>query len=472
VGDGAFWEMHDLLYERQDQWSGNNDAPQLFIEMAGELGIDEAAFEACLTGGEYAAVVQEDFALGQADGVTGTPAFRINGAAVSGAQPFEAFQQQIDYFLAGGQPPTLEVAADSFRSLGDPNAPVVVTEFSDYQCPACSTVEQQVIPALIEQYVDTGKVRFVYREFPLPQLHPNATLASQAAYCAGQEDRYWDMHELLFAQQQQWGELADPAAQFVTYAQELGLDDEDFAACLTSDEAQVYVQGETMIGQELGVNATPFFFVGDLPIRGGLPIEELGQVIDYVADGGPPPNIVPQAPDWRVQGDMTSGSVRAVTVAFLNYADAQSAQHVEDVWPQIQESYVDSGKTIYVLHPWFDQLDTPAGYAAVAAVCADRQDSGWEMHETLFAEQESWVGADDVPAALAGIADELALDVDVFEACQDSGEARIEAQSDKIVALIYGVPGAPVFLFNNGQGEQGSPAFEQFQSILDSIVGP
>jgi protein-disulfide isomerase len=125
--------MHDELFEGQAQWSGNPEAESVFKGMAGKLGLDQAQFDACLDEGKYADKVIADYQEGAALGVTGTPAFRINGAALSGAQPFSAFQQQIDYFLAGGEAPSLEVDAGSYRSLGQADAPVVVTEFSDYQ---------------------------------------------------------------------------------------------------------------------------------------------------------------------------------------------------------------------------------------------------------------------------------------------------------------------------------------------------
>jgi protein-disulfide isomerase len=125
--------MHDELFETQEQWSGNPDAEAIFKGMAGDLGLDQAQFDACLDEGKYADKVLADYQEGAALGITGTPAFRINGAALSGAQPFSAFQQQIDYLLAGGETPSLEVDADSFRSLGQADAPVVVTEFSDFQ---------------------------------------------------------------------------------------------------------------------------------------------------------------------------------------------------------------------------------------------------------------------------------------------------------------------------------------------------
>jgi protein-disulfide isomerase len=130
---GAYWEMHDVLFENQDKWSGAQDVEKTLTELSGDLGLDQAAFEACLKEGRYTDRVTADYQEGLAAGVTGTPAFRINGAPLSGAQPFSAFQQQIEYYLAGGVEPTMEVDADSFRSMGQADAPVVVTEFSDYQ---------------------------------------------------------------------------------------------------------------------------------------------------------------------------------------------------------------------------------------------------------------------------------------------------------------------------------------------------
>lgn len=125
--------MHEALFDSQGEWSGNQNAQGTFEDLAGELGLDKSEFEACMAEGRYSARVEADMQEGIAEGVTGTPAFRINGAVLSGAQPFEAFQQQIEYYLAGGQEPELEVAADSFRSMGSADAPVVITEFSDFQ---------------------------------------------------------------------------------------------------------------------------------------------------------------------------------------------------------------------------------------------------------------------------------------------------------------------------------------------------
>lgn len=466
---GAFWEMHDALFEEQAQWSGNADAGQVFAELAKGLGLDVGRFETCLESGEYAARVQADYQEGVGQDVTGTPAFFVNGVFLSGAQPFAAFQEQIDYFLSGGTAPSVEVSADSYRSIGVADAPVVVTEFSDYQCPACASVEQQVIPALLEQYVDSGKVRFVYREFPLSSIHPNAQKASEAAICAGEQGKYWEMHDRLFGNQAMWGAETDPSGVFKGFAKEIGVDTGVFNQCLDSGEAAVIVRGDLMAGQSLGVNATPYFFINDLPIRGGLPIETLGQVIDYVAAGGASPQIVPAGDDWHLLGNLQSA--RAVTVAFVDYSSAESAEHASQVLPRLQETYVDTGKMVYVLHPWFDERDSAGAQGAIAAECAGSQGEYWRMHDLLFANQGSWLSAEDPAVQFTGYAESLGMDVDGFRTCLDSEDAALEAQEGKIVGILYGVPGAPVFLFNNGQGQQGSPSFDEFQAIIDSIIG-
>jgi protein-disulfide isomerase len=130
---GKYWYMNELLFERQSEWSSLEDMASVFKKYAGELSLDQAQFDACLDGKKYAARIQADQQEGQQANVTGTPTFLINGAPLVGAQPFSAFQKQLDYYLAGGTAPELIVAADSFRSQGKADAPMVITEFSDFQ---------------------------------------------------------------------------------------------------------------------------------------------------------------------------------------------------------------------------------------------------------------------------------------------------------------------------------------------------
>jgi protein-disulfide isomerase len=326
-----------------------------------------------------------------------------------------------------------------------------------------------VIPELIKQYVDTGKVRFVSREFPLNSIHSAAQKAAEAAVCAGKQNKYWEMHEQLFASQDEWpAEGADPTSFFKNYAKDLGLDTAAFNQCLDAGEAAMIVQGDLLTGESLGVNSTPSFFINDLPISGGLPIESLGQVIDYVATGAPTPEIVPSADDWHLRGNPQTA--RAVTVAFVDYASPESRQHAVEVLPELLKTYIEPGKLAYVLHPWSSSADSPSAQAAAAAECAGQQGKGWEMHDKLFAEQEAWTKAAEPRQSFADYAQSLGLDVDKFKACLDSDWAKQRVQAGNVVAALYGVPGAPVFLFNNGQGQQGSPSFEEFKTVIDSIL--
>jgi protein-disulfide isomerase len=325
-----------------------------------------------------------------------------------------------------------------------------------------------VIPDLIERYVDSGKVRYIYREFPLTNIHPAAQKASEAALCAGEQDRYWEMNEHLFEKQSEWSQAENPVDNFKAYAEDLGLETNAFNDCLDSGQTSVIVQGDGLAAQSLGVNATPYFFINDLAIRGGLSIDRLGQIIEYTAAGGEPPEIVPPAGDVHLRGDTQTAG--AITVAFVDYSNPESAQHALEVLPSLLDQYVETGQLVYVLQPWVAQMDSPGARAAIAAECAGEQGKYWEMHDQLFEEQTTWSGAEDTTALFLDDADSLELDTDQFEECLDSEWASLRVQAGSVVAALYGVPGAPVFLFNNGQGQQGSPTLEEFQTIIDSIV--
>jgi len=130
---GQYWAMHDALFNGQDEWTDSQDGVTIFKGMAGTLKLDQAKFDSCLDGNKYAQKVQADVQEGAQAGVSGTPAFFINGISLSGAQSFDTFKQKIEYVLAGGEAPSLTVPPDSYRSMGQADAPVVITEFSDFQ---------------------------------------------------------------------------------------------------------------------------------------------------------------------------------------------------------------------------------------------------------------------------------------------------------------------------------------------------
>jgi protein-disulfide isomerase len=326
-----------------------------------------------------------------------------------------------------------------------------------------------VIPDLIEQYVDTGKVRYVYREFPLTSIHPAAQKASEAAVCAGQQDKYWAMNEKLFSTTEEWGAQEDPTKLFKSYAQELGLDTAAFNGCLDSGEAAAVVQADLMAGETFGVSATPYFFINELPIRGGLPIEALGKVIDYAAAGGSTLEILPAGEDPRVRGDRQTA--RAVAVAFVDYANPESSEHARTVLPELMEQYVDSGELLYVIHPVSDGDGSPGAEAAAAVECAGQQGKYWEMHDLLFEEQGTWASADDPASSFSDYAATVDLDVGEFEECLDSEWASLRVLASTAVAAILGIADAPAYLFNDGQMPRNLSTFEEFEATISAILG-
>jgi protein-disulfide isomerase len=140
---------------------------------------------------------------------------------------------------------------------GDEKAPVTMIEYSDYQCPFCGRHYREVLPLLLKDYVDTGKLKFVMREFPITSIHANAMAASKAALCAGDQGKYWEMHNLLFENQRQLG-----AEQLTSYAQSLNLNMDTFTPCLDDDSVEQKVQSDLASGAKLGMRGTPGFFIG------------------------------------------------------------------------------------------------------------------------------------------------------------------------------------------------------------------
>lgn len=162
---------------------------------------------------------------------------------------------------------------------GDPDAPVTIVEFTDYQCTFCKRHFDETDPQIQADYVDTGQVRYVIRDLPL-SFHANAAKAAEAARCAGDQDQYWEMHDALFANQDAWANLSDPTSAFSGYAQELGLNTGNFDNCLNSGTHAQAVQDDLALAQELGASGTPTFFINGNQLVGAQPLASFQAVID------------------------------------------------------------------------------------------------------------------------------------------------------------------------------------------------
>jgi len=162
-------------------------------------------------------------------------------------------------------PQIIKVSIDDDPFKGDEDAPVTIVEFSDFQCPFCGRFYEQTLPSIIENYVDTGKVKFVYRDLPLDSIHPNARSVHIAAECADEQGKFWGYHDMLFDNQSEWGRLssADLQSTLTKYASDLGLESASFEACLESDAIADEVNKDTLDAARYGATGTPAFFIGN-----------------------------------------------------------------------------------------------------------------------------------------------------------------------------------------------------------------
>ena len=165
-------------------------------------------------------------------------------------------------------------------AFGPKDAPITIIEFSDYQCPYCVKWDTEVYQRLLQTYPD--KIRFVYRDFPLYSLHPEAGPAAEAADCAGEQGRYYDYHDKLFS-----GEFELGANAYSQYATELGLDKAKFEDCMTSHRFKDEVTADYQYASNLGVRSTPTFFINGIALIGAQPLEAFQQIIDKELSGQP-----------------------------------------------------------------------------------------------------------------------------------------------------------------------------------------
>ena len=161
---------------------------------------------------------------------------------------------------------------------GNAAAKITIVEFADYQCPFCERFEQTVAPALLKQYVDSGKVSFVYKHSAF--LGQESIWAAQAAECAADQGKFWEFHDLLFKKQNGENVGTFTKENLIKYAQELKLDATKFDPCLNNDETLPRVQADTLEGRNAGVSGTPTFFINGKPLVGAQPLTAFQQQID------------------------------------------------------------------------------------------------------------------------------------------------------------------------------------------------
>ncbi|PIR70131.1 MAG: hypothetical protein COU46_03195 [Candidatus Niyogibacteria bacterium CG10_big_fil_rev_8_21_14_0_10_42_19] len=158
--------------------------------------------------------------------------------------------------------------------LGNPDAPVTIAEFGDFQCPFCEKFHNGARKEIVEKYVKSGQVKLIWRHFPLETIHPYAKPASIASECAGEQGKFWEYHTTLFSNQN-----ALAKDNLIQYAGDLGLNTVAFESCLVSGKYDQKVQSEFNLGRLLNISGTPTYFINGLFMEGALPFKEIESVI-------------------------------------------------------------------------------------------------------------------------------------------------------------------------------------------------
>lgn len=177
-------------------------------------------------------------------------------------------------------------AADTagFRGyvMGSDSAKVEITEYADYQCPFCQTFDQLQLPTIKQDLIDSGRLRWRYRDFPLQQ-HPFSRLAAHSAACADEQSKYWEQHRRIYEGQQDWAESRDAAPIFRQYAQGNGLNLARYDACMQSAKYAGRIQASYDEGVRVGVSGTPTLLVGGRLYQGRLDSDAIARLVDSLA---------------------------------------------------------------------------------------------------------------------------------------------------------------------------------------------
>ena len=517
AGDEAFWKFHDLAFKSQRNLTDAN-----FEKWAVEAGADAEKFNTAYKAKKYSAKVDADIKLAADIGAGGTPAFRINGVTLSGAQPFEKFKAVVDEQLKAAQalvasgtpknrvyseltkknakaapgaenkpgqdaqkPPEeddatiwkVPVNADDPQK-GPEDALVTIVEFSEFQCPFCKRVGPTT-----KQITDTyGKdVRIVWKDNPLgfhPRAFPAATLAFMAYKQKG-HDAFWKAHDLLFESQPK---LEDTDLERI--AGEVGLSWPAVKKAIDGGTYKTQISADQDLANDLNARGTPHFFVNGRRVKGAQPFEKFKSLIDeelrkanaLVARGTARSKVYdeimkagkePPPPDKKEIGDAPSDSPskgsKNAKVVIQEFSDFQ-CPYCKRVIPTVEEvmkKYSNDVRLVWRHMPLPFHKDAPLASEATIEAKKQKGDSAfWQFHDKLWQVQGEPEGLKR--ESLDKIAQELGLDMTAFKNALDARTHKARVDADAAAGQKAGIRGTPGFVINGYfiSGAQPLPAFE------------
>jgi len=513
-GSDAFWKFHDSAFANQQALSDEN-----YEKWAKEAGVDPVKFKAAYTSKKYAAKVDEDLAMAKKVGATGTPAFRINGVTLSGAQPIDKFSEVIDQQLAeakklvasGTKPSDVYVSLTNknqnaapaqankkedaeeedknvWRVLvqdddpirGPKDALVTMIIFSDYQCPFCKRVEDTLKQV---QSAYPNDVRFVWKDNPLP-FHPRAKPAATLArfvYKAKGDKAFWEMHDAIFESNPK---LEDDDLKGL--AEKAGVRWDDVKAAIDNNKFGDKIDSSVELANDVQARGTPHFFINGVRLSGAQPLDAFKKAIDeqltkakaLVAKGvpkakvydelmkdakGPPPPEKKEIAGPDAQTPIKGNKGAKVTITIFSDFQCPFCKRVEPTLAELEKEYGDKIRFAWRHMPLPFHADAPlAGQAAQEAFAQKGNAGFWKMHDKLFEAQGTSEDAIKRPA-LEKIAQEIGLNMDKFKAALDSNAHKAKLDADTKIGNDAGINGTPAFIINGYylSGAQPSAAFKK-----------
>jgi len=369
---------------------------------------------------------------------------------------------------------------------GPEDALVTIIEFSDFHCPFCSRVGP-TLAQIHEQYGDDVRVSFKHN--PLP-MHPNAPLASATTLAAGAQGKFWEMHDMVFENQRR-----QTREDMESFAQELGLDMDQFRAFLDNDEGAEQIEADQALARQVGARGTPHFFINGRRLRGAQPVTAFQEVIDseialanqLISDGTtdraglyahlmegaseqaapaqrPSQPEEPAVVDPPPVGDSAARGPDDAEVTIFIFSEFQCpyCSRAQPTMQQIEETYGDRVRFVFKSFPL--PFHSDAHLASQAALAAGEQGKFWEYHDVLFNNQRALSRSD-----LDRYAQELNLDMGQFAAALDSGRFSDQVDREAAEGRSVGVSGTPTFVVN-GERVVGAVPFSRFQPIIDRAL--